>query len=294
MGFTGSFTAGKALFDWANQRSEPIPVFAEMGSVNPVFLLPEKLKTSAHEMAQQYAGSITLGAGQFCTNPGLIIGVNSPELEDFISALGNAMSQVPPATMLHEGIAKAYQQKKSLALAQAGTSLVSSAQSETDSQKAVPAVAAVEGTTFLSNPLLHQEVFGPYSLVIRCSDAAQMLDVAKHLEGQLTATLMATETDMRNHAELVKAAEDICGRLIMNGVPTGVEVCLAMHHGGPFPATTDARFSSVGADAIKRFARPVAYQNWPDSLLPEELKNENPLSIWRTVNNELTNKALSE
>jgi NADP-dependent aldehyde dehydrogenase len=294
VGFTGSFTAGKALFDWANQRSEPIPVFAEMGSVNPVFLLPEKLKTSAHEMAQQYAGSITLGAGQFCTNPGLIIGVNSPELEDFISALGNAMSQVPPATMLHEGIAKAYQQKKSLALAQAGTSLLSSAQFETDSQKAVPAVAAVEGTTFLSNPLLHQEVFGPYSLVIRCSDAAQMLDVAKHLEGQLTATLMATETDMRNHAELVKAAEDICGRLIMNGVPTGVEVCLAMHHGGPFPATTDARFSSVGADAIKRFARPVAYQNWPDSLLPEELKNENPLSIWRTVNNELTNKALSE
>lgn len=294
VGFTGSFTAGKALFDWANQRSEPIPVFAEMGSVNPVFLLPEKLKTSAREMAQQYAGSITLGAGQFCTNPGLIIGINSPELEDFISALGTAMSQVPPATMLHEGIARSYQQKKSQALAQAGISLVASAQAETDSLKAVPAVATVEGTTFLSNPLLHQEVFGPYSLVIRCHDAAEMLNVAQHLEGQLTATLMATETDMRNHAELVEAAEDICGRLIMNGVPTGVEVCLAMHHGGPFPATTDARFSSVGADAIKRFARPVAYQNWPDSLLPEELKNENPLTIWRTVNNELTNKAVTE
>ena len=160
-------------------------------------------------MAQQYAGSITLGAGQFCTNPGLIIGVNSPELEDFISALGTAMSQVPPATMLHEGIAKAYQQKKSQALAQAGTSLVASAPAETDSLKAVPAVATVEGTTFLSNPLLHQEVFGPYSLVIRCSDAAEMLKVAQHLEGQLTATLMATETDMRNHAELVKGSSKI-------------------------------------------------------------------------------------
>jgi len=130
--------------------------------------------------------------------------------------------------------------------------------------------------------------------VIRCSDMEEMLKVAQHLEGQLTATLMATETDMRNHAELVEAAEDICGRLIMNGVPTGVEVCVAMHHGGPFPATTDARFSSVGADAIKRFARPVAYQNWPDSLLPEELKNENPLAIWRTINNELTYKAVTE
>jgi 2,5-dioxopentanoate dehydrogenase len=294
VGFTGSFTAGKVLYDWANQRREPIPVFAEMGSVNPVFLLPEKLKTSAIEMAQQYVGSITLGAGQFCTNPGLIIGINSPELDDFISSLGNAISQIPPATMLHEGIARAYQQKKSQALAQAGTSLVASSQTETDSLKAVAAVATVEGTIFLSNPLLHQEVFGPYSLVIRCRDGAEMLKIAQHLEGQLTATLMATETDIRNHPELVKAAEDICGRLILNSVPTGVEVCLAMHHGGPFPATTDARFSSVGADAIKRFARPVAFQNWPDSLLPEELKNENPLSIWRTVNNELTNKALSE
>ena len=293
VGFTGSFTAGKALFDWANQRAEPIPVFAEMGSVNPVFLLPEKLKVSATEMAQNYAGSITLGAGQFCTNPGLIIGIDGPDLDSFISALGLAISQIAPATMLHEGIAKAYKQKKSIALAQPGTSLVATGTSEEHSLKAIPTIASVNGKTFLANPLLHQEVFGPYSLVIRCKDSEEMLEVALHLEGQLTATLMATETDMRDHKSLVIAIQDICGRLIMNGVPTGVEVCLAMHHGGPYPATTDSRFSSVGADAIKRFARPIAFQNWPDSLLPDELKNANPFSIWRTVNNELTNKSIT-
>jgi hypothetical protein len=133
-------------------------------------------------------------------------------------------------------------------------------------------ITSVDGKHFLLNPSLHQEVFGPYSLVIRCTDAAEMLEVAKHLEGQLTATCMATETDMRNLPELVNAIQDICGRIIMNGVPTGVEVCLAMHHGGPFPASTDARFSSVGADGIRRFSRPVAFQNWPDSLLPDVLK----------------------
>lgn len=159
--------------------------------------------------------------------------------------------------------------------------------------KGTATVTTVDGKTFLSNPLLHQEVFGPYSLVILCKDSNEMLEVAFNLEGQLTATLMATETDMRNNPKIVDAVKEKCGRLIMNGVPTGVEVCLSMHHGGPYPSTTDSRFSSVGADAIKRFVRPVALQNWPDSLLPDELKNENPLSIWRTVNNELTNKAIT-
>ena len=292
VGFTGSFTAGKALFDWANQRAEPIPVFAEMGSVNPIFLLPEKLKASAAEMAQNIAGSITLGAGQFCTNPGLIMGIKGPDLDSFMAALGSAISQIASGTMLHEGIAKAYHQKKSLALAQPGTSLVATGPVDNEN-KGVAAVATVDGKTFLSNPLLHQEVFGPYSLVIGCKDFNEMLEVALNLEGQLTATLMATEKDMLDHRNLISAVKDICGRMIINGVPTGVEVCLAMHHGGPYPATTDSRFSSVGADAIKRFVRPLALQNWPDSLLPDELKNANPLSIWRTVNNELTNKAIT-
>jgi 2,5-dioxopentanoate dehydrogenase len=293
VGFTGSFTAGKALFDWANQRKEPIPVFAEMGSVNPVFLLPEKLHQSSSDIAQQYAGSITLGAGQFCTNPGLIIGIAGPELDAFTLALGTAISQIPSSKMLHEGISNAYVQKKSMAAEQPGVTVIAGGEDTSEKMKASPMITSVDARRFLLNPILHQEVFGPYSLVIRCRDAAEMLEVTRHLEGQLTATCMATETDMRNHPELVDAVQDICGRIIMNGVPTGVEVCLAMHHGGPFPASTDARFSSVGADGIRRFSRPVAFQNWPDSLLPDELKTANPLSIWRTVNNELTNKEIT-
>ncbi|HWR33308.1 MAG TPA: hypothetical protein VN451_07280, partial [Chitinophagaceae bacterium] len=138
------------------------------------------------------------------------------------------------------------------------------------------------------NPVLHQEVFGPYSLVIRCNNKKEMIEVAKHIEGQLTSTLMATDDDIKNNEELVEAVKNICGRFILNAVPTGVEVCLSMHHGGPFPATTDSRFTSVGADGIKRFARPIAFQNWSNELLPEELKSENPLGIWRTINNVLT------
>jgi alpha-ketoglutaric semialdehyde dehydrogenase len=151
-----------------------------------------------------------------------------------------------------------------------------------------PTIASASGGAFLNNPILHQEVFGPYSLVIRCKDLTEMVNVVSRLEGQLTATLMATATDIRNNEELIEAVKNICGRLILNSVPTGVEVCLSMQHGGPFPATTDSRFTSVGADGIKRFARPVAFQNWSNEFLPEELKNENPLKIWRTVNNELS------
>lgn len=150
-----------------------------------------------------------------------------------------------------------------------------------------PTIASASAQAFLTNPVLHKEVFGPYSLVIRCQDMTEMIEVAKQLEGQLTSTLMATENDIRNNGDLVEAIKNICGRFIINGVPTGVEVCLSMHHGGPFPATTDSRFTSVGADGIKRFARPICFQNWPNDLLPDELKNENPLGIWRTVNNEL-------
>lgn len=287
VGFTGSFAGGKQLFDWANQRKEPIPVFAEMSSINPVFLLPGKLKESAVELAKAYAGSITLGVGQFCTNPGLLIGIEGEELTAFSNALSEEISKTLPAPMLHEGIYRNYISKKETTLAQAGvTSLAIAATSATEGQGAA-VLAAVSGKDFISNPLLHQEVFGPFSLLIRCKDKAELQEVVRHLEGQLTATLMATETDIQEHRQLVELVKNICGRLILNGVPTGVEVCLSMQHGGPFPSTTDARFGSVGADAIKRFVRPLAYQNWPDSLLPEALKENNPLGIWRTVNNEL-------
>lgn len=288
VGFTGSTAGGKQLFDWGNQRREPIPVFAEMGSINPVFLLPEKLQQSAESIAKMYAGSITLGVGQFCTNPGLIIGIESDALQQFITALGNEIKQVAPAKMLHPGIAKAYKEKKATALAQAGVTAIAASATAAGEQEGQAGIASASGQAFLNNPVLHQEVFGPYSLIIRCSNMAEMIEVVKHLEGQLTATLMATSNDITGNTELVEEVKNICGRFILNNVPTGVEVCLSMQHGGPYPATTDSRFSSVGADGIKRFARPVAFQNWGNDLLPDELKNENPLGIWRTVNNEVT------
>ena len=292
VGFTGSFLGGKQLFDWGNQRKEPIPVFAEMGSINPVFLMPEKLQQSATEIAKMYAGSITLGVGQFCTNPGLIIGVESEGLQQFITTLGEEIKQVTPGAMLHPGISKLFAENRSKALSQQDVTTVAESEAQAKENFGIPTIAAATGQAFLNNPVLHQEVFGPYSIVIRCKHKNEMLEVVKNLEGQLTATLMATENDISNNDELVEAVKNICGRFILNSVPTGVEVCLSMHHGGPYPATTDSRFTSVGADGIKRFARPVCFQNWSNELLPAELKNENPFNIWRMINNELTKSTL--
>jgi NADP-dependent aldehyde dehydrogenase len=292
VGFTGSFTGGKQLFDWANQRKEPIPVFAEMSSINPVFLLPEKMKRSAAEIAELYAGSITLGVGQFCTNPGLIISIDNDDLEKFISVLIEEIRKISSGNMLNPGIFKNYSEKRTAALSQEDVKTIAISDLEPVINQGIPTIASASARAFINNPVLHQEVFGPYSLVIRCADMNEMNEVAKQIEGQLTSTFMATENDIHNHQELIETVKNICGRFILNGVPTGVEVCLSMNHGGPYPATTDSRFTSVGADGIKRFARPICYQNWPNELLPEELKNENPLGIWRTVNNELTKIAL--
>ncbi len=289
VGFTGSYGGGKQLFDWANQRKEPIPVFAEMGSVNPVFLLPGKLEEGAEAVAEMYAGSVTLGVGQFCTNPGLIIGIADSNLARFIHGLGGAVEKVQPALMLHSGIAANYHKNKKAVLAESHVKLVGeSVADDNDTLKGEPAIAATDGKTFLQNPLLHQEVFGPFSLVVQCADEAELQQVIAKLEGQLTATIMATAADLDKYAEVVSAVEEICGRIVLNGVPTGVEVCPAMHHGGPFPASTDSRFTSVGEDAIKRFARPLAFQNWPDNKLPDELKEGNPLGIYRMYNGKMT------
>ncbi|MDP4264302.1 MAG: aldehyde dehydrogenase (NADP(+)) [Bacteroidota bacterium] len=293
IGFTGSFLGGKQLFDWANQRKTPIPVFAEMSSINPVILLPEKLKQSVAEVAKLYASSITLGVGQFCTNPGLIIGIESEGLQNFIRSLGEEIKKISPGTMLHPGIFKNYVERRANSLSQPEVETVAVAETEPQLNQGSPTVASASAEAFLNNPVLHQEVFGPYSLVIRCKDMAEMIEVVKNLEGQLTATLMATEGDIKNNDQLTEAVKNICGRFILNGVPTGVEVCLSMQHGGPFPATTDSRFTSVGADGIKRFARPIAYQNWPDELLPDELKNGNPIGIWRTVNDQLAKEKIT-
>ncbi len=292
VGFTGSFQGGMALFQWANQRPEPIPVFAEMGSVNPVFLFSEKLSQQTDSIAHQYAESITLGVGQFCTNPGIIIGVKSTAFNSFIELLASKVSAMSAGKMLHAGIASAYKLKSKEVLTQQDVQLVAASTPQDDSIYGNPVIAKVDGTRFLSNPLLMDEVFGPFSLVVQCEDIEQMKSVADALPGQLTSTLIATDQEITANKELVNVILSKCGRLILNGVPTGVEVGLAMHHGGPFPATTDSRFTSVGADAIKRFARPISYQNYSDALLPDELKNKNPLNIWRVVNDVFTKDKL--
>jgi NADP-dependent aldehyde dehydrogenase len=294
VGFTGSFIGGKQLFDWAAQRKEPIPVFAEMSSINPVFLLPDKLMQSKKEVAKMYASSITLGVGQFCTNPGLLIGLESEDLNDFITELGEEIKLIGPGNMLHAGIFKNYVERRGNAIAQENVELVAVSTSEPQFNQAVATIASATGEAFLNNPILHMEVFGPYSLIVKCKDMAEMVNIVDHLEGQLTATLMATETDLTSNENLIDSVKNMCGRFILNSVPTGVEVCLSMHHGGPFPSTTDSRFTSVGADGIKRFARPVSFQNWASTFLPDELKDENPLKIWRTVNNELTKEPIKK
>jgi len=289
VGFTGSYLGGKQLYDWAQQRKDPIPVFAEMGSINPVFLLPEKLKQDAELMAEQLAGSITLGVGQFCTNPGLIIAIAGEDLDRFERKLTQLISDAAPGKMLHPGISKAYAEKRETALLQGDVEMVAVSNKEAAEFEGRPTLAQASGEAFLNNAVLHKEVFGPYSIIIRCSDMHQLQEVAEELEGQLTATLMALETDMVEHHKLVEAVSMICGRLIMNGVPTGVEVGWSMQHGGPFPATTDSRYTSVGPDAIKRFARPLSFQNFPDVLLPDELKEKNPLGIPRIKDGILKN-----
>lgn len=292
IGFTGSFTGGKALFDLANQRTEPIPVFAEMGSVNPVFLLPEKLANETESLAKQLAASITLGMGQFCTNPGLIVAIDSNPLNKFVQYLKKEIEILVPTAMLHQGIADNYEQKLGAALSQKGVQVIGESTVKTAANQGQITLATVTAGTFLKNPLLHQEVFGPYSLLIQCINESEVLAVAKAIEGQLTTTLMATTKDVNENVELLNELQEKCGRLIFNNVPTGVEVSLSMHHGGPFPASTDSRFTAVGADGIKRFARPFCYQNCEDEFLPDELKNANPLQIFRTVNNVVTKDSI--
>ena len=292
VGFTGSVEGGMALYKWASGRPEPIPVFAEMGSINPVFLFPKKLEADGLSVAKMYAESILQSAGQFCTNPGLLIGIKGKGLEKFTKELISEIEKAKPEPMLHGGIAKSFHQKRKLALQQKGVSMLAETNSTWKEDESIPTIATASAQTFLHNPQLHKEVFGPYSLLIVCENQEEMLKVAIALEGQLTTSVIATKEEIKDHRALVDQIQLICGRLVYNGVPTGVEVALAMHHGGPFPATTDSRFTAVGADGIKRFARPVCFQGWPNEMLPPELQNENPLQIWRTVNNELTNKPI--
>ena len=284
--FTGSLRGGKALYDLASKREEPIPVFAEMGSVNPMFILPEKLKTGASDLASQIAQSVNLGVGQFCTNPGILVAMEGDGFTDLMTDMKNAFSQITPACMLNEGIYKNFEAKKQALLEEGGVEAEFVSNGDISEPNARPAIASVDATHFLMNENLQEEVFGPFTLLVKCRNYGEFLKVADHFEGQLTATIMGESEEVEQHTELFSILQQKVGRLIFNGVPTGVEVCHSMHHGGPFPATTDGRFTSVGTAAIKRFARPVSFQNCPDALLPDELKKDNPLKIVRIVDGE--------
>jgi NADP-dependent aldehyde dehydrogenase len=284
VGFTGSLAGGKALFDIANQRPDPIPVFAEMSSVNPVILLPESLEKDFDKTATLLASSVTLGVGQFCTNPGLIIAIENEGLNKFINKLSEEIKKVVPGTMLHQGIADNYHKRLAQTLAQHGIKIEGEAAQKGENNQGQSLVASVPAPDFLKNVLLAEEVFGPFSLIIKCKDMAALHAVVSHIHGQLTTSIIANEGEIAAHKNLINTIIEKAGRLIINGVPTGVEVCPSMQHGGPYPATTDARFTAVGTDAIKRFVRPVSFQNFPDTLLPEELKNKNPLQVFRLLN----------
>lgn len=280
VGFTGSFNGGTALMRYAAEREKPIPVFAEMSSINPVVLLPDTLTQNGAALAKKLAGSVTLGMGQFCTNPGLLLGIKSPALKAFLSQLGEEVSQVTPMPMLHEGIHTNYQQGL--------TEMLPYVVYKGDGEPAT-AIATVKASEFLAVPHLREEVFGPFSLLVECADKAELIKVLQSISGQLTATIMGTDKDLAEHRDIISLQTSLAGRVIINEVPTGVEVNSSMVHGGPFPATSDARFTSVGTSAIQRWVRPVCFQGFPDALLPEELQNANPRGIWRTVNNEWKN-----
>jgi NADP-dependent aldehyde dehydrogenase len=285
--FTGSYKGGMALLKLAQERDEPIPVFAEMGSVNPVVLLPQALENRYAQIAEQYAASIALGAGQFCTNPGLLIAIKSAGLNKFKKALGEAIEKISSSTMLTTGICKNYLKLSEEMLNEAGVSVIGRAGNlnKDNANQALPLIAEVSASSFIVNPKLKEEVFGPYSLLVVADYEVQMQQVLDALRGQLTVSVVADEIDLKKYKTLINSLTNIAGRIILNNVPTGVEVVNAMQHGGPFPATSDSRFTSVGTGAIKRFVRPVSWQNWNNDLLPDELKDGNPLEIWRLVDN---------
>lgn len=289
VGFTGSINGGTALYKLASARDEPIPVFAEMGSINPVVVLPSALDTDGDAWATKYASSINLGAGQFCTNPGLVLGIQGDKLDSFINTLSEEILKLEPTCMLHPNIYTKYNEGKKELSGQDGVTIMADYAKETSDNVARPTILKVSGASFLSNTKLHKEVFGPFSVVVCCENSVQLEEILNHLEGQLTGTVLGSESDLNTYDNVIDALQSRVGRILFNGVPTGVEVCSSMVHGGPFPASTDARFTSVGTSAIKRWVRPVSFQDWPNKFLPKALQNANPLGIVRLEEGRYTN-----
>jgi len=294
VGFTGSLAGGKALMERAAARPEPIPCFMEMSSVNPVFVLPEALRTGGAQIASGLFASFTLGVGQFCTKPGLVFLPRNREADALVAQLKAHVGQAALSPMLTEGIAKSYRAGVEGRRKHDGVStLAQAAANGAGISWAVPVVFEINGSDLVSDPHLAGEIFGPTTLLIRYKSGEELMELACGLEGQLTATLHGSEADLAASADLIAVLERKAGRLIVNGFPTGVEVCHAMVHGGPYPATSDSRATSVGTYSIYRFVRPVCYQDFPQAALPDELKDANPLGIWRLIDGQFTREPLS-
>ena len=284
IGFTGSFRGGMALYQLAANRHEPIPVYAEMGSTNPVFILPQIMKEKGAAIAQQFAASVTMGVGQFCTNPGMLIVNKTDEYPHFLQNLEGQFKEAAGGVMLTSGIQEAFHKGVSKHLEIESVAVMAQGKAVDGVTAVQPVLFKTDALTIAESPELSEEIFGPVSVLVEAQSKAELLRIAENLEGHLTATVHGTPEELADYADLLELLEQKVGRLLINGFPTGVEVCHSMMHGGPFPASTDSRSTSVGTAAIYRFTRPVSYQNFPDSLLPDELKDGNPLNIWRLVN----------
>lgn len=292
--FTGSLPAGNALFNAATSRPDRIPVFAEMGSTNPVFVLPGALRERGRQIAEGLKNSVTLGVGQFCTCPGLVVGLEGDATKTFTAAVAELIEAAPPGTMLYDGIRHAFYKDVETLSKVPGVRVAarSSVPADPAKNQAAPTLFAADAETFLESSVLSHEVFGPSTLLVTGKSKQDMERIARSLEGHLTATVHGTPQDLGEYRELISILETKVGRLIFNGFPTGIEPCNAVHHGGPYPATTDARTTSIGTAAVERFVRPICYQDFPQSALPEELRDENPRKIWRLVDGQMTREAV--
>lgn len=287
VGFTGSRQGGLALVDIAAKRPDPIPVFAEMSSINPVFLFPGALRARGDAIATDFVSSLTMGAGQFCTNPGLVVGIASEGLDRFIAKAHGQLCEKPAQTMLTPGIHAAYRKGVERLAGMTEVKSAGQGKAETGATQGQAALFVTDLKDFLSIPSLSDEVFGPASLVVSCKSEEDFAVVAEHIEGQLTVTLQLDASDVSLARTLLPVLERKAGRILANGFPTGVEVTHAMVHGGPFPATSDSHVTSVGSSAITRFLRPVCYQDFPAELLAPEISDGNPWGLWRRKDGEL-------
>jgi NADP-dependent aldehyde dehydrogenase len=266
-----------------------------MSSLNPIFILPEALQTQTAKISEGLRASVTMGVGQFCTKPGLIFGLQRAGFDQLQKTLGQSFENVAPATMLHAGICESYHQGLARASGISGVKLLARSKENPDAGKThgEPVLVCTDAKNFQKHPELAEEVFGPFAVLISAQSLSELEDIAENLEGQLTATVHGTPNDLQQAKRLLQILERKAGRLLINGFPTGVEVCPSMNHGGPYPATTDVRFTSVGTAALYRFVRPICYQSFPASLLPVALKDGNPLNLWRLVNGKLAKDAVN-